>query len=76
MSANGAVHRSDVVRDGVMNGAWRWDEPGFQPSLALFAMHYLGVDPGWDDGAPLALTDDVYQSGCRSTQRDCSKPPV
>src|SRR2546426_7954917 len=35
LSANGAIHPRDIVRDGVMNGAWRWDKPGFQPLLCL-----------------------------------------
>src|SRR5437016_10489810 len=69
LSAKGAIRPSGIIRDGAMNGAGPWDVPGFQPSLCLRCIAW-GVAPGWDDGAPLALTEDVYQSGCRSTQRD------
>jgi len=58
LSVNGAIHSCDIVRNWVMNGAWRWDEPGFQPLLWLRCITW-GVAPGWFEDAPLALMEEI-----------------
>src|SRR2546427_823765 len=62
LSAKGAIHPCGIVRDGVMNDAWRWDEPGFQPFLCLPCITW-GVAPDWFENAPLALTEAATQRG-------------
>ena len=54
MSANGAAHPFGIVRDGMMDGAWRWDGTDFQP-LGCLRSDTWGVAPGWYGDAPLAL---------------------
>ena len=56
ISANGAFHPFGIVRDGVMNGAWRSAGSGFQPSWCV-RHDTWGVAPGWYKNAPLALTE-------------------
>ena len=68
ISANGAAHPSDIVRAGMMDGAWRFGRTGFQPLRGLRSVSW-GVAPGWYGSAPLALAEGLdladASRGCR-----------
>ena len=62
LPVSGAKHQ---VHDDEAQGLWHGDGAGFQPFVVLRSDTW-GIAPGWDGGAPLALSYVTVRRICMS----------